>query len=643
MSFVQSVRAFLTVSAVLMLLPGHREPAQARSHPMFLVTPERRATWARMRSENHWLYQLAMQNCAVMGTPKQRYGDTGWWCAWIYQVNNDRDAAAKVIAFLKARTVRPSSANDLREFFMGSVILTDWVWEAASAEDRAIMLSRLESWAAWAAGKGLPQYVGGFRLEDEDQSGSSYLGLALLDVMTREMPGTARWLDSTMTAGGFAPFRIGGLRATGTTRTSGRNALEYWASMLAQGGEDLESSEYGVNTIPLFILGNEALKTALGADSIPLLSKATCAVAARMPFEITPDMQQAAEWGDIENPHNLRQELFKRMTTAAMAEGVCKDANAQRMLLDLWTRNGTSGFNTAEPIAYAGRLLALYDPYVKPAAAMPVGAWLAASRGHLVVRNATSFASLEAHPPSNEDHDIHYVTSMSLYRKGEWVIDRPLGYGGSAAGPLATNGPNYAGFGAMAMRSFDGADSSGGRWCVTGSTRGPFYSLPYYDPPPAFLTIGQRKTCYTQIGDVDVLIARDSVVISKPTRVDRYRASDREQLDTTGGWFATWHPRTNPRRTDNSWTWFTRANEMVRLTVFSPGTITADSTIDEAMLWAKEVAGTGVNKATFAKQLRIHTTGRTMTSVIVVGSGELPIPVLVTGGVRIGTTVIPFP
>lgn len=641
---ISATRSWWIVLLAPLAMAGHAPaPPQGAAHPMFVVTPERRATWQRMRTEGHWLYQLASSNCALMGTAKQRYGDTGWWCAWIYLVTGDANAAGKVIAALKSRSALPPSANDVREFFSASVILTDWVWNAASEADRAAMMARLQSWAAWGAGKGLPTYVGGFRVEDEDQGASTYLGLALLDVMTRGMPGTPRWLDSTMTAGGLAPVRIGGLRATAATLSTARNAVERWATELEAGGEDLESSEYSLNTIPLLVLPNEALKTALGADSIPTLSRATCAVAARMPFELTPDMKQATEWGDIEHPHDLRALLFKRTTTAAMVEGVCKDPSTQRMLLDIWSRYGTVGFNTAEPIAHSGRLLALYDPYVVPVKLMPMGASLAASRGHLLVRNATSLASLEAQPPTHEDHDIHYVHSMSLYRNGEWVIDRPLGYGGAANGPLATNGPSYAGFGAMVNRTFDGADSSGGRWCVTGSTRGPLYSAPYWDPPPAFLTVGQRKTCYTQVDSFDVLIARDSVVITKPLRLDRYRTPDRDRLDTTGGWFVTWHPRAAPRRTGDTWTWFTRSFESVQLSVFSNGTITADSIIDEAILWKDEAVGGGVNKATVAKQLRIRTTGRTMTSVIVVGPGVLPVPALVAGGIKVGARVIPFP
>ena len=140
-----------------------------------------------------------------------------------------------------------------------------------------------------------------------------------------------------------------------------------------------------------------------------------------------------------------------------------------------------------------------------------------------------------------------------------------------------------------------------------------------------------------------MIITRDTVAITRPTRLDRYEPRDRAQLDTTGGWFTVWHPQTIPTRTANTWTWTTRGGQTVQLTAFSPGTITADPLLDESALWGKQATGGGVNRATFAKQLRLHTTGATMTTVVIVGSGSLPVPTLVAAGVQLGTTTVRVP
>ena len=98
--------------------------------PMFLVTPARRAVWARERATNHWLYQLAVANCTRTGTPDEKYGEMGWSCAWVYQVTGAATAANKVIAKLEAYGTRPLDNNTVRATLAANVILADWIWRA---------------------------------------------------------------------------------------------------------------------------------------------------------------------------------------------------------------------------------------------------------------------------------------------------------------------------------------------------------------------------------------------------------------------------------------------------------------------------------------------------------------------------------
>lgn len=131
-----------------------------------------------------------------------------------------------------------------------------------------------------------------------------------------------------------------------------------------------------------------------------------------------------------------------------------------------------------------------------------------------------------------------------------------------------------------------------------------------------------------------MVVTRDSVSIGKPTRLDQYRPGDLARLDSSGGWFAVWHPASVPTRTGNTWTWTTRGAQEVRLTTFSTSAVT-DSVLDERALWPK-VRTNG----TLGYQLRLSTPAPVLTTVVVVGSA---LPVAATpDGVRVGKTVLTF-
>src|SRR5262245_57569793 len=89
--------------ALLLLLAFALGPvcALAASHPIFIVTPERRAAWARMKADfearptapstlGGVYYGLIKKNaeCAC------RYGDTGVWGSLMYQMTGDPRYAA---------------------------------------------------------------------------------------------------------------------------------------------------------------------------------------------------------------------------------------------------------------------------------------------------------------------------------------------------------------------------------------------------------------------------------------------------------------------------------------------------------------------------------------------------------------------
>jgi hypothetical protein len=436
-----------------------------------------------------------------------------------------------------------------------------------------------------------------------------------------------------MTTGGFEPARIGGLVSTDTMNTTARNAVTFFGQTRSRGGEEVESTHYNPGTAGDWLLAAEAMKTALGVDDFPELQRFFRDYARRVPFEVTPDLAQAVEWGDAEHPHNFTAWLYRRIYILGSLAGIMRDGTDQAQLQALWARYGKVGYNTAEPMIDAIRLLIFYDPDL-PAAPPPTGAVYAAGRGHLLIKDSTTLVSIEEQPPSDEDHQVHYVHNVTLYRDGEWALDHPYGYAGDAGGPLATNGVSYRGYGAMVAKSVTRVDSGSGWWAVTGQTNGSLYGADYWKPPPAFLKLGQRTTLYTTVRGWSVVVTFDTVSLVTPAGLDRYRPEDRAILAANPDWYAIWHPAVVPTVTAQGWTWSTPRGQTVQLSVF--GTGVAGTVLDEHTLWTKAPP----NLATLAQQLRIRATGPTMLTVALVGRGTPPTVTRSAQGVMVGSTAI---
>ncbi len=611
------------------------------THPMFLATTARRATWARMKQENHWLYQLARNNCQLTGSAGERYYDIGRWCAWIFQVDRDTVAARRAISKLMQMGASPGPGNFnwLRESFIDYAILTDWVWDAMSNAERSIALADLNGWARWALGK---DGLGGFmRSSDSDQLHGSYFGIALTDLLQRNIPGAPRWLDSTMTGPGHPLMPMGGLVEGSVGGESARNVVGYFARM-ARGGAWNESSEYNLGTMKLIVQGVEAVRTATGRDYFPEFTSLLRDVAHYQVYSVTPDLGQAAEWGDLEHPHDFSSRMYDQVVLDGMLAGATADAGVQRLLMDLWSRWGTSGAGSAEPFVNGWRMMPLFDPYMAPGA-QASGGWPAPGRGQLLVRLGSSLFFGEAQNNTGEDHSVGYVHNLSLYREGEWVLDHPRGYNGEATQALATNGTSYAGMGAAMSKGLVRIDSGSGWWSITGQTGGTSAWAGYWDPPPAFLTLGLRTMLYTKIDGADVVVTFDSVAGQPliPTRIDRYYALSLPLMQSItalagDGFASVWHASAPPVATTDGYSWTTPGGQAVRVSAWGTGMTTA--LIDERNGSAWPGGGAGLTMLGW--QMRFHMTGSTLVSVAVIGRGALPAVTRTATGVQVGSATI---
>ncbi len=275
----------------------------APSQPRFLWTAEWQANWERARAENHAWWRLIKSNADKTGTSEEQWNDYGQWCALVYQITGEQAYGEKAVAKVLP-LVTPVNANHVREFYIEAVILYDWLLPAMTAQQKVDYEARLNKLAEYSLGINQPIYTGGFRLDDSDQTVGQYFGLALTDLAL----GTD-YLSQSSQAGHLPKTPLGGLEVTNDGTETVRNTIESYFENAA-GGQWIESSEYNLGTNKLVLMGVNAIRTATGQEHFPEAVEYFAALKQNMLAELTPDLKDSFQWGDLEHPHSL--DMFHR-------------------------------------------------------------------------------------------------------------------------------------------------------------------------------------------------------------------------------------------------------------------------------------------------------------------------------------------
>lgn len=584
------------------------------------------------------------QNCNLARSGRPRYGDRGLWCTLWYQMSGDQAAART--AWRQAApslTAPPASANQVREELIENAILFDWLYPALSDAERQQAVDGLNAWSRFALAIGTPQYRGGLRPADSDALVGYYFGLVLADLASCGMPGHVAWRDAQQE--NPVRLRVGGFHATPNALTA-RNALADLIRGPAAGGEWPESSEYNMGTLALLGLGVAAVRGAAGDTLFPEADRFLDDAARVQLLSVSTDLRQAMQWGDNEHPRGFADRLFRRRTLLGILAGTVRNDTLAARLRDLSNRlvqrHGASGFLSAEAWP---RYYLLHDPFA-PTAEFAEGneSWYAEGMGSLYVRHDADLFWAAMHPWPGVDHALNYLADFQLYRHGEWVITRPMGYAGPAVEAAAANGVLLSGHGAMARKGPLRHESGPGWWAVTGATGGPLYATGYWDPPPAFVEEWQRTIVYLRHDGVDQIVTVDWVDMRDPAelpKLDRYRGPDRSRIEQRQA-LLQWvlHTPIAPRETSLGWEWATRGGQPVVVSTVGGATERADL-VQESELWR---GAQGLRPQELAWQLRLTPDYRggpiVMRHVITVGDRDPPVPrldgdTIVLGGTRV--------
>lgn len=558
--------------------------------PRLIWTSARQATWNRMVQENHPRFQMVQRKCDRLRAGNPAYGDRGLWCTLIYQWTGDVSAARAAWGVAgPLMSNPPAGANDARENFIENAIMFDWLYPALTDAERTQAMAGLRQWANYVLSIGTAQYEGGMRTGDSDALVGYYLGLAAADLATQGMAGHVDVLNSTQT-GWAGTLPVGGLYATGVNRATARNTLKQYITVVANGGQWIESSDYDMGTVTLLTMGIEAVRTAAGStDPFPEIDQFYREAMAFNAQVVTSDLLNAFQWGDDEHPREFVGRLYKRVNILGLMSGASPgsyEAGRAMDLIDaLVQRYGAEGYGAAEPWA---RFYLLYDPYAPRAAWNPDGAHFASGMGQLVVRSGADLFSATMANRTGVDHEVRYLADFQLYRNGEWAITKPVGYDGPAIQAEATNGLLLAGLSAMQTRGASRVDQGNDWYAITGSTSGAYYASDYYQPPPAFVSNWQRTTLYLKRNGIDHVVTVDWIDMQDPRSLPlftRYRAADLDRINASPA-LVEWilHAPVTPQASGGRWSWSTGGGQQV--TVTPVGYTPAGRIVDESVLWA---------------------------------------------------------
>jgi hypothetical protein len=430
--------------------------------PRLLWTSERQGVWARMKADYNaapddprtlggkW-YKLIKDNaeCAC------RYSDNGVWGTLMFQMTGERKYADLAWAKINSTFIQQpiDGLNFSRENLVELVVFYDWLWPALSSTQRIVFFNKIN---ALVVATGESQWGDIPVTYDSDAATGAYFGFALWYLETGSTsPLTPTGQINPIAVRLFTRPYTGGFNATGANFASLRNAVKHFFEKLALGGQWIESTDYNPGTTRIFLIGYEGVKTATGRDYFPEITAFIPQLAAGQIHLFAPDLNGILQWGDTEHPREFLPRLFDPVTTAGMVAGLAQRTTAgaylQRLISDLATEYGPTNASpgpksrdgyTAEPW---GRFFYFYNPYAPQAnwRALPRNAF-APGMGLMLHHDGwgpnDSFFSAEFPGANGVDHTPGYFGNFQLYRKGEWALTHPLGYGGAPVnGPDGTN------------------------------------------------------------------------------------------------------------------------------------------------------------------------------------------------------------
>jgi hypothetical protein len=504
------------------------------------------------------------------------YGDFGQWEAIVFKQTGNKSYARRAIdAASAAFKPLPSDLNDSREYAHVWPVLYEALQGDMTAKEREEWKTKLSSWSQFM--------VSNTRLNDSDVVVGHY----------------------------FPILKTDGL--LGTTYSSNPIVPQMWEAILsflvhAKNGEWIEAAVgYNEGTSQILLMGAWSVSPDL--SRFPEIKAWLPELAKQLQWNITSNLKQPAHWGDIEHPRDIL--AHSRLPLMALVVGLGGDQDGK--LLALLSRLAQQ----YKPIDLYHTLYRTYWVFdssllqANPLADNPQGI-RTTGPGLTIFRKGDDFLNTFSANPVGVDHQMN-DWDVRLYKDGEWLLDHPLCY---APWGVFNSGKVF-GLGPMADRKTVSADVIEGKAKIIMETKGERYNQPYWDPPPAFLTLWRRTILYGTELEI-----RDDFEGTEPTRLDRYYSWDSAAISSRKhNWEQTFHSKREPTETPDGFIYLLDSGTPVKIT-------------SDAPYRSKELEVKNVNVGTYMSaseegwwMMRLSSDTPNRTSITTrVGKDTIPIP-----------------
>ncbi|MCB9747843.1 MAG: DNRLRE domain-containing protein [Candidatus Omnitrophica bacterium] len=564
------------------------------------------ATWQKMRTENHPLWQRLVNE---VHSDRYRPGDYGLRDGMMYLITGDKSYATSAWHKMDnwcGKTYRGTGGDDAwcntfwkgkiprdgtREQFLRLAMLYHWTREALSVEDRKNMRDVLELWTDLVLSD---RKTHGTRLSDSDETVGHYFGaviyaLAIQDEDPQRSQAILNFAGTNTGSSDTAP--LGGLNATGANNNSWRNAIARFAQ-LAKGGQWMESSSYNRGTVRLLLQGVAAVNNFLGEDKFPEITALYPDFAKAFVLEVAPDLRDFYQWGDNQETHYIR--YYSRVATLGVVCGLSKDPECLSLYDELLSRSEETIHEDYLPFA---------DPYSPRKVLSSHGAYHADGRGIAYHRQGwnleDSFFGSQFTNVTHVDHRLGALSNFALYRHGDWVIDNTRGYYGhwDQDAPYQNTMLVNGGFSNLEEAYGEVAFSADETYLYhAGTTGGQYRDERFGNPPLETVHEWTRSHVYFHNEDgSDSIVIFDRLNADDPTdediqpvgKFDRLPKLIKQRINGVEAkhqWILHL-TELNPRIEGNEISWMGESNEEVTLTTFMTDYVT--QIYDEKLLHNK--------------------------------------------------------
>ena len=381
------------------------------------------------------------------------------WAAWMYRSGAGTSYATKAITALKYALQNgqiPDWSDASREHLIPAMVVYDWCYDQMSAADRTTIYALFET--------RLDAEIAHYSIADSDQViGALVAGATLLSRLKDENGVRSSAYANHATVGGFTSTLNPSDETT--RRSTGRNFVDDCNNYLSAGGHREDGPHYGAGTGALVLKNAYHLFTATTpTQHFPTEYSEQFAKDLIRAFLVmlTPDLSQWVTWGDLQdNPRTALPRLIVGIVGLAAARlgDTTESRWAWKYREEMITERGISAI-----MDFATNGLApFWMPHVNGTQAdwrSSLYSHWSAGQGVAVARSGwnalDSISFLHARPRWQPvHHDSEALGNFQIWRKGEYAVTHPLGYGNASSGLANHRAPAhnmmlFSGIGVMA-------------------------------------------------------------------------------------------------------------------------------------------------------------------------------------------------